>query len=109
MTLLESITRSQSLLQELSANKQCDDNAEISELLSALSTELDTIQRLAGDSTQLQASTSNKPDVKLGCYVFANEKGFFCPNCYDHYDRKVATTKINKKLRVCPVCRTSIK
>ncbi|NOQ77272.1 MAG: hypothetical protein GQ475_05715 [Methylococcaceae bacterium] len=109
MTIFESITRSQSLLQKLSAKKQCHESAEITELLSALSTELDTIQQLAEQNTKAQTPTSSKPEIKLGCYIFANEKGFFCPNCYDQYDRKVATTKVNKKLRVCPACRTSIK
>ena len=113
MTIFKSITRSQSLLQEIATTKQCSENNELTTLISSLTIELDNInalaQQLSKGSSNVQASVSSKPEIQSGCYVFTDVKGFFCPNCYDNHDNKVATTRINKKLRVCPACRTSIK
>jgi len=112
MTIFESITRSHSLLEQISAHKQINNNDEITTLISSLSAELDTINRLAQHlskaSSSIQAAPA-KPELKSGCYIFANEKGFFCPSCYDNHGNKVATTRVNKRLRVCPACRSSIK
>lgn len=112
MTILESISHSQTLLQEI-ANSNQSNNAEITRLTGLLASELDKINafslQLLDDTTTEQSTTSAKPEIQSGCYVFAGEKGFFCPHCYDNLGNKVATTRINKKLRVCPACRTSIK
>ena len=112
MTIFKSIAHSQSLLQTLSKSQQSDD-AEVTELFKALSTELENIQQLALQLADNKKSNQMpgpiKPETKDGCYIFENEKGFFCPNCYDQYDKKVPTARINKKLRVCPSCRASIK
>jgi len=120
MTILDSINYSQTLLQQLLT--QDDVNAKVKESLSALQTELDTVSsqahQLVDDLVQMRNQKQStdqaqaipkRPEMKSGCYVFEGEKGFFCPNCYDNYDKKVATARINKKLRVCPSCRTSIK
>ncbi len=113
MTIFKSITRSQSLLKEIARKQQCNNNDEITTLINSLSTELDIInllaQRLDNENPNSQTATSAKPEIKSGCYVFADVKGFFCPNCYDNLGNKIATARINKKLRVCPTCRTSIK
>jgi len=113
MTIFESITRSQSLLKEISANEQCNNSDAINTLLNSLSIELDNINRLAQQlnnaNSSEKAAVPAKPELELGCYIFANEKGFFCPSCYDNHGNKVATTRVNKRLRVCPVCRSSIK
>ena len=120
MTILDSINYSQTLLQQLLT--QDDVNAKVKESLSALQIELDTVSsqahqlidelvqlRTQNQSTNQQQATLKRPEMESGCYVFEGEKGFFCPLCYDNYDKKVATARINKKLRVCPACRTSIK
>jgi len=48
-------------------------------------------------------------DSKSGCYVFNNVQGYFCPNCYDTRNERVPTQRLNRSLRVCPTCRSSIK
>ena len=105
MTISKSIKQAQLIVQQLS--KQT--GAETS-LLHSLSQELVSIQRHALKlTTQNQsAKTAAKPEMKSGCYVFAGEKAFFCPNCYDNLSNKVPTKRLNSKLRVCPICRMSI-
>ena len=108
MTLFKSIKHSQHLVQQLS-------NSTISEedvtLLSSLAAELENISisvRQLQDK-DFQTSTITPPEIKSGCYVFADQKGFFCPHCYDNDGNKVPTKRMNSKLRVCPTCRASIK
>jgi len=112
MTIYKSINHCQSLIKDIAANKQCN-NDEITALISSLSTELDKIsylaQQLSQENTNTQTALPAKPELKSGCYIFTNEKGFFCPSCYDNQGNKVATSRINKFLRVCPACRSSIK
>ncbi len=124
MEIFKPITRSQAILQQISSVANTNDEHQLTLLLTSLSTELDNIKLIAHQLTeeisQLQdgqkrllnsSPTQNiiKPEIKSGCYIFADEKGFFCPNCYDKSGNKVATTRINSKLRVCPACRTTIK
>lgn len=106
MTIIDTITHSQSLVQQISSINKDD---EIQGLLSSLIAELTVLQ---SSIKQLQFATepkASKPEMKSGCYIFANQKGFFCPHCYDNNDQKVATKRMNSKLRVCPACRTGIK
>ncbi len=124
MEIFDPITRSQAILQQISSVTDTADNHKLMPLLTSLSTELDNIKLIAHQLTEemsqlqdgqkklLNPSASQniiKPEIKSGCYIFADQKGFFCPNCYDNSGNKVATTRINSKLRVCPACRTSIK
>ena len=124
MEIFDPIIRSQAILQKISSEKDTLDNNKLASLLTSLSTELDHIKLIAhqltkeiselqNDQKKLFSSrapqTTIKPEIKSGCYVFADEKGFFCLNCYDKSGNKVATTRINSKLRVCPTCRASIK
>jgi len=116
MTIIDSIKRSQILLQQISTQENV--NTEVTKSLSSLQAELNTIssqaQQLIEQLSQLQTSHHSKvtpklPEMKSGCYIFEGEKEFFCPSCYDNLGNKVATARINKKLRVCPACRSSIK
>jgi predicted RNA-binding Zn-ribbon protein involved in translation (DUF1610 family) len=115
MTLFDSIKRSQSLLQQLSSHQQVTDNAELKSIVNALNAELEVITSHANKltkSSELQQPVQNVAphiDGNSGCYQFENEQGFFCPNCYDQTSSRVATKRLNRKLRVCPVCRASIK
>ena len=104
MTIFNSIEKAQSLLKQLSKNNH-------DEAVSSISKELDNISVFAHKLTgkTFPNSSSSKPEIKSGCYIFANEKGFFCPNCYDNTGNKVPTKRLNSQLRVCPVCRASIK
>lgn len=105
MTIFNSIEQAKLLLQQLSNSSQNE------ELLDSITKELDNItllaQQLAGEASP--NSSSSRPETRSGCYVFADSKGFFCPNCYDNAGTRVPTKRLNSKLRVCPACRASIK
>ncbi|MBE9532975.1 MAG: hypothetical protein IMF04_02535 [Proteobacteria bacterium] len=108
MTIIDSINRSQSLVQEISSINSA---SEVGSLLLTLTKELTTLKAMA---EQIQVNkqseqTDHKAEMKSGCYIFTNEKAFYCPNCYDNEARKVATKRMNSKLRVCPSCRASIR
>jgi len=120
MDIFDPINRSQTLLTQLPAAISHDNKAEIQVLISALENQLALIKSntstLQQQLTQLNKSSAtktssiaSKPEMKSACYVFAGEKGFFCPRCYDNHNTKVATTRLNSKLRICPVCKMSIK
>jgi len=110
MPLIQSLSHSHALLEEII---ELNHDAEIRTLLTSLATELASIDSLAKqltiDNATTQAPATAEPQIESGCYIFANEKGFFCPTCYDNSGHKIATARINKKLRVCPQCRASIK
>ncbi|PHS31659.1 MAG: hypothetical protein COA95_05865 [Methylophaga sp.] len=104
MTIFNSIEQAKSLLSQLSNTTQHKN------LVDSISKELETITVFAQQLTKKSSPdpTISKPEMKSGCYIFANAKGFFCPNCYDNTGNKVATRRLNSKLRVCPICRASI-
>lgn len=106
MTILDTLNNSQSLVQQISSINKDDD---IQGLLSSLSAELITLQSSIKQLQLASALETSKPEMKSGCYIFANQKGFFCPHCYDNNAQKVTTKRMNSKLRVCPACRTGIK
>jgi hypothetical protein len=112
MSISDSIKHSQSLLAQISSHPVVSSNEEIQQALTLLTAELSNIdikahKLLKNESESLPSET--QPEIKSGCYIFVNEKGYFCPNCYDNQGNKVATTRLNRKLRVCPACRKSIK
>ncbi|NQY27199.1 MAG: hypothetical protein HRT92_08475 [Piscirickettsiaceae bacterium] len=107
MTIFNAITHSQSLLKQVSSR---NNDAKITALLDSLLTELEHINTFAHQLTSdTSISSQTTPEIKSGCYIFANEKVFYCPNCYDNDAKKVATKRMNSKLRVCPSCRASIR
>ncbi|MDH5357861.1 MAG: hypothetical protein OEY48_07785 [Gammaproteobacteria bacterium] len=123
MNIFDPINRSQALVQRI-ASQLTSNETDLTELLTELSTHLNEIKlnthnlnnKLSKyaenqkNSCDLDAeNTLTKPALKSGCYIFEGEKGYFCPNCYDRDRTKAATTRINSKLRVCPVCRASLK
>jgi len=108
MSLLRSITHSQTLVHEISAKIHTASPADTLDLLTALSTELNRLQTLA-QGLNKKTALDTEPQTKSGCYIFADQKGFFCPHCYDNNARKVATKRMNSRLRVCPLCHSSIK
>ena len=112
MAIVDSIKHAKALLEQALSNHNINSNAEFCSLLVLLDTELDSIYQQAHQlikSEPERKTSETKPKTKAGCYVFENEKGFFCPHCYDNHQVKIATTRINSKLRVCPNCRESIK
>lgn len=112
MTISDSIKHSQSLLEQISSHPAVSSNEEIQQALTLLKTELSSIDIKARKLLKSEPESilsGTQPEIKSGCYIFVNEKGYFCPNCYDNQGNKVATTRLNRKLRVCPVCRKSIK
>ena len=107
MTIFAAIKRAQLLLKNASTS---NNNAEITSLLQSLSTELENINTFAHQLNTKPPSTSQvTPEKQSGCYVFVDEKGFFCPHCYDNAGTKVPTKRMNSQLRVCPACRASIR
>ncbi len=114
MTIIKSITHSKSLLQQISGHQKLANDPELTDLLNSLSVELETITLAASQLLEEQASiqgsviSNTKPKMKSGCYIFADQKGFFCPHCYDNTGHKIPTKRMNSKLRVCPSCRSSI-
>jgi len=107
VTIFKSIAQTQALLQQLSTTLQNNDDGHV---LQSISKELDKItlfaQKLTGEKPL--SSTNTKLEIKSGCYLFPDEKSFFCPHCYDKTGNKVPTKRLNSKLRVCPACRTSL-
>lgn len=122
MDIFDPILQSQALVKQLSSTIS-DDKAKTHTLLNSLAHHLDHIKANTSSMQQqiMQLSKSQsatrkhasmviaKPEIKSGCYVFSGDKGFFCPRCYDVDGNKVATTRLNSKLRICPACRASIK
>jgi len=107
MTILNSLAQSQSLLQKI---KSINKEPEVNDLLISLTKELNTLQSSIEQlPPSSNASDITAPQTKSGCYLFANDKNYYCPKCYDNKQERVATTRINSKLRVCPACRNSIK
>jgi hypothetical protein len=116
MTIFDSLQHSQNLLQQLAEHQKISDDAELSSLTNEIITEINSLKTkvamLARQPTAAEKPTeSNSPIVckKSGCYKFDNEQGFFCPNCYDQSGSRVPTKRLNRLLRVCPSCRSSIK
>ncbi len=99
MSIHQTIKQAQQIVKQLSTQSETD-----TKLLQQLTQKLDTIAQYV---TTID-NDIDKPEMKSGCYIFSDEKGFFCPNCYDHAGQKVATKRLNSKLRVCPNCRSSI-
>src|SRR5690606_33198590 len=71
--------------------------------------ELGKLNKALQTQASAQAATDATLDLATGCYRFTNDEGFYCPPCYDNQHQKIATQRINSKLRVCPQCRSSLK
>jgi Zn finger protein HypA/HybF involved in hydrogenase expression len=76
-------------------------------LVTALYAEIEqlTKEKKASSASALAPSK----DEASGCYRIANDPAYYCPNCYDRKQQRVPTQRLNKKLRVCPQCRASIR
>lgn len=111
MSITHSISHTQSLLDKAVDKLDTVVNEEAIALLTTAKQELDLIklQSQKLKMTSSKTATKTKPKIKSGCYVFDDEKGFFCPQCFDKGDTKSPTKRMNSKIRVCPLCRTSIK
>lgn len=93
----------ESILKQIAAKLPANDQ----HLVSALQEALNHSQQ-ARENTSITAA---KPllDKNTGCYQFANDPGFYCPHCFDRFQQKAPTQRLNRKLRVCSQCRTSLK
>jgi len=116
MTIFDSFQHSQNLLQQLSEHQKVSDDTELSSLTNELITEINTLKTKVATLSRQPSAAEQTPETgapsiceKSGCYKFDNEQGFFCPNCYDQSGSRVATKRLNRLLRVCPSCRSSIK
>lgn len=105
MTLSDRIKHVQ---QNLSQLTQTVADTALKHKLNMLVEELSHIALDAGpDKTTISVNTA--VELKNGCYVFPNQKGFYCPSCFDRDGTRAVTTRINSKLRICSVCKASIK
>jgi len=116
MTIFDSLQHSQNLLQQLAEHQKVSDDAELSSLTSELISEINSLKTKVATLTRQPTATEQQPKAstpiiceKSGCYKFENEQGYFCPNCYDQSGNRVPTKRLNRLLRVCPSCRSSIK
>jgi len=114
MTFSNAMQRSQDLLQQIASHQLVTENGELNALVIALSQELENIKTLSNETEQTphdsqEQGTSPQVDKQSGCYKFENEQGYFCPNCYDQTGSRIPTKRLNRLLRVCPSCRSSIK
>lgn len=48
-------------------------------------------------------------DTQSGCYLFGDDPSYYCPHCFDQLQQKITTQRLNRKLRVCPQCRSSLR
>ena len=116
MTIIDSFQHSQNLLQQLAEHQKICDDVELSSLTDELISEINSLKTKVATITRQptaaeQSAESKAPTVceKSGCYKFENEQGYFCPNCYDQTGSRIPTKRLNRLLRVCPSCRSSIK
>jgi hypothetical protein len=49
-----------------------------------------------------------QPTLKWGCYKFDGREGLYCPACYESKGLKVLTSRINYKIRKCPLCKAEL-
>lgn len=91
------------LLQQIADKLNTDEQ----HLVTELRTEIEQLSQKKATSS----STALAPvkDEASGCYRIANDPAFYCPHCYDRKQLRVPTQRLNKKLRVCPQCRGSIR
>lgn len=81
-------------------------------LIDELSTLIDQLHAMtAGDAARADGNeaASLSLDIATGCYRQAGGEGYFCPDCFDRRGLRVATRRLNSRLRVCPACRLSIR
>ncbi len=78
------------------------------QLVAALRNE---IARAGTPENKQDIITSHHPDIDAnsGCYRFDADPNLYCPHCFDHAQKRVATQRINRQLRVCTQCRASLK
>ena len=96
--------RIQAIISEIAA--RLDDSDQ--HLVTTLMQELARLQ-LPGSSGNQATAVSARLDKETGCYLFDNDPAYYCPLCFDRQQQKVATRRLNRNLRVCPQCRSSLR
>ncbi|MTI64251.1 hypothetical protein [Methylophaga sp.] len=91
------------LISEIATKLSEDDQ----HLLTALQHEIDKVM-LHGSEENTHPSTPH-PDKASGCYRFGDDPDYYCPHCFDNLQQKISTQRLNKQLRVCPQCRSSLR
>lgn len=76
-------------------------------LISSLQRELDNLL-LHSPEDDTGPSTPH-PDKASGCYKFGDDPDYYCPHCFDNLQQKISTQRLNRQLRVCPQCRSSLR
>jgi len=116
---LTAIEQSISLVKRLREISKNISGAEFKNILADLTNELADAKlqiatlkdQLAVQAEQIQSlrmatpGVKEKPSVKWGCYQFEGDQGLYCTACYDTKGAKCLTTRVNSRMRSCPVCK----
>jgi hypothetical protein len=81
-------------------------SAEDQSLITELKRELNKLS--AKKHTPEAASVFPHINPETGCYQLYGNTAHYCPTCYDNNKELSKTKRLNSKLRVCSVCRTTI-
>lgn len=86
-------------------NELADAKMHIAGLKDKLSEQADEIRAFKAVSL----AAKQKPTIKFGCYQFDGEEGLYCTACYDTKGQKSLTTHLGGPIRMCPVCKATLK
>lgn len=108
MPIIRAIQNAQQIADELAS--QPNQHELGNQLKSELNTILDHFRSINDSVDNSTADTlQSQRAPKSGCYQFEGDQAYYCPNCYEQDNSRIATQRLNSKLRVCPRCRSSIK
>ena len=123
MDIISTISNSITIVRRLREISKNIGDAEFKNLLADLSNELADVKlEVAGlkekiadyqEEIRLLKATAPEKDekpigTKWGCYQFENDDGLYCPGCWDSKRKKIRTSRVNSKFRLCPVCNAPI-
>jgi regulator of replication initiation timing len=123
MDILSTVSNSITLVQRLREISKNIAEAEFKNVLADLSYELADLkleaaslkERLAvlqEENILLKKTTvpieEGPTGNKWGCYQFASDDGLYCTACWDSKRKKSLTTRINPRIRMCPVCQATL-
>ncbi len=77
-------------------------------LITAIEQEINRIQNQQHDQ---KPAVNHQPQLnnETGCYQIGDRNTQYCPNCYERDQQLIKVQRLNSKLRVCSLCRSSLK
>jgi hypothetical protein len=119
MDVIATVNNSISIVKRLHEISKNVTEAEFRNLLADLSNDLadakieiaalkEQVASLSEENRTLKLTrteVSEKPSVKWGCYIFADDAdALYCTACWDTKRQKSLTTRLSSMRRMCPVC-----